>query len=217
MVNKPTRLNNTLDLIITNIPARITNLDMLPGISDHEIVSCNVNILPLRRHQPPRWIMQYKKANWPKMTEELQKLLSLLETNPSNDPELLWETFSNELHRLIKIHIPQKKTKKIQRLPYITKEIEKLINIRNRKYKKLKKKQRNFEHSSAKYTSLEVEIKTLKREIQKKIRISHWEYVNSIIDPDRVGNNQYESQSSPQDKPFHKTSYPSQASHRSKT
>ena len=82
------------------------------------------------------------------MDAELRELKSQLESANSKDPNALWNTFKDELHRLIEKHIPMKRTKKIQKLPYLTKEIQRLINRRNRKYKQLKKMQRNLEQSS---------------------------------------------------------------------
>jgi hypothetical protein len=193
LVTKPTRLGNTLDLIITNYPARISNIDTIPGISDHHIATCNVNVLPLRRLQPPRLIMQYKKANWQKITEGLHILRSKLEDEAQTNPESLWKTFTDSLKSLIEENIPMKKTSKIQKLPYITKEIERLINRRNRKYKQLKRKQRNLEMSTHSYLQLEEEIRSLKKEIQQKLRRSHWDYIDKIIDPEQDDNNNFSS------------------------
>ena len=46
LVTKPTRLQNTLDLMITNNPTRVNRTEILPGISDHEIVLCELDISP---------------------------------------------------------------------------------------------------------------------------------------------------------------------------
>ena len=46
LVTKPTRLENTLDLMITNNPTRVNRTEILPGISDHEIVLCELDIRP---------------------------------------------------------------------------------------------------------------------------------------------------------------------------
>ena len=41
LVHSPTRLNNILDLFITNLPALTKSVDVIPGISDHDIVLIN--------------------------------------------------------------------------------------------------------------------------------------------------------------------------------
>ena len=38
MVTEPTRLNNTLDLFFTNLPTLIQEVEVVPGLSDHDAV-----------------------------------------------------------------------------------------------------------------------------------------------------------------------------------
>ena len=40
MLNKPTRGENVLDLFLTNNPSLVSNVSIIPGIADHDIVSC---------------------------------------------------------------------------------------------------------------------------------------------------------------------------------
>ena len=194
MVTSPTRGHNILDLILSNHPGRITNTETIPGISDHCIVACTMNILPLRRTQPSRWILQYHKANWQEMAKELDLLHQDIQDYNTNDPETLWTIiFKDKLNTLVDTHIPKKKTKKIQKLPYITKEIEKLIKRRNRKYKTLKRMRQDLNRSNTNYYTKEEELRALKREIQQKMRKAYWNYIDNIISPeqDDTKENQY--------------------------
>ncbi len=54
LVTKPTRLENTLDLMKTNNPTRVNRTEMLPGISDHEVVLCELDITPTTNKQIKR-------------------------------------------------------------------------------------------------------------------------------------------------------------------
>ena len=195
MVTMPTRGPNTLDLILTNCPGRINNLDTIPGISDHQIVTCQLNTFPLRRLQKPRWIAQYGKADWESMAEELCNLQDEIRTYHADDStEELWKLFKNKLLHLVDKFIPRKRATRIQKLPYITREIEKLINRRNRKYRKLKRMQQHFEHSQPNYIQLECTIKKIKQEIQIKMRRAYWSYLDGILAPETTdGDNQYQS------------------------
>lgn len=38
IIKKPTRLNNTLDLTLTSRPGLVVDYDIIPGLSDHEII-----------------------------------------------------------------------------------------------------------------------------------------------------------------------------------
>lgn len=44
IVEDSTRLDNTLDLILTNSPSKVRQTDTLPGISDHDIVYSNLTL-----------------------------------------------------------------------------------------------------------------------------------------------------------------------------
>ena len=54
LVTKPTRLENTLDLMKTNNPTRVNRTKILPGISDHEVVLCELDITPKTNKQIKR-------------------------------------------------------------------------------------------------------------------------------------------------------------------
>ena len=46
IINKPTRGDNILDLIITNNPSLVNRTEIIPGISDHDGCYVEVNIHP---------------------------------------------------------------------------------------------------------------------------------------------------------------------------
>lgn len=56
---------NILDLIITNLDQQISNIKVIPGISDHDIPTAhNILMKPSTSYQKPRKIWLYAKANW---------------------------------------------------------------------------------------------------------------------------------------------------------
>ena len=69
-----TRQENTLDLMLTNLPSQIPRTEVIPGISDHDIVFVELNITPTKLKQKPRNIPIYRKANWETMKTELDTL-----------------------------------------------------------------------------------------------------------------------------------------------
>ena len=56
MLNNPTRIDsgNILDLILTSNPSIIVNTHTTPGMSDHEAVTFNINLNPVRNRKPPQ-------------------------------------------------------------------------------------------------------------------------------------------------------------------
>ena len=84
IVEEPTRLDNTLDLIMTNRPNQINRTHVLPGISDHDAVFTELDIKPSRKKQVPRKVPLYKKAGWPGLRQHV-KLLSKTITDHGNN------------------------------------------------------------------------------------------------------------------------------------
>ena len=48
LVKQPTRVSNTLDLVVTNHPDSFSRVEILLGLSDHDIGFTEVNINPNR-------------------------------------------------------------------------------------------------------------------------------------------------------------------------
>ena len=182
LVEEPTRGQNTLDLLYSNSPGRVCNTEVLPGISDHNIPSCVVDIIPLRRIQKPRWITLYNKADWANIANELKSFKAKIESKEHQlDINTLWNDFKSMVQHLVETYIPRKKTKRVRKLPYITPEIERLIRKRNRLYKKLKKHQTAFNRSSPSFIKWDNKLRELKKDIQKKMRRAYWTYIESTL------------------------------------
>ena len=71
IVDFPTRLNNILDLFLTNRPTLIIRCEAVPGLSDHDIVYIESRILA-KRHKPvARKIHLWNKTDFDKVRELL--------------------------------------------------------------------------------------------------------------------------------------------------
>lgn len=120
MVTKPTRQKNTLDLLLTNNPTRVNRVEVIPGISDHEIVLAELDILPQRVTQKSRQIPQYRKADWPAFRQHMKLVhRSLLQMEPK-DVDSLWLSFKTGLDQGIKKYIPTKIVSSKPGLPWLT-------------------------------------------------------------------------------------------------
>ena len=56
--------------MITNLPNQVPRTEILPGVSDHDIVCIEFNATPSRLKQAPRNIPIYSKAKWEDMKTE---------------------------------------------------------------------------------------------------------------------------------------------------
>ncbi|CAG2247966.1 unnamed protein product [Mytilus edulis] len=64
LIEYPTRKDNILDLMITNLPNQVPRIEIMPGISDHDIVFMEFKITPSKLKKTPRNVPIYNKTNW---------------------------------------------------------------------------------------------------------------------------------------------------------
>ena len=185
LVNKPTRLNNILDLMITNNPTRVIRTKVIPGISDHDAVLSELDINPTKITQPPRQIPLYKKANWEALKNHTEKINDKIQSESENLPvESLWTIFKNGLAEGIAAHIPHKTAKTKTDLPWITPPIRHLIHKRDRVYRAMKKS--NTEKHRQNF-------KSLKTKLQRELRRAYWDYIEGIVLPSASDDSPYVS------------------------
>ena len=174
LVKSPTRGQNVLDLIITNYPASFNRIETLPGLSDHDIVFAEVNILTKKATQKPRNIILYRKANWNNIQKDLKDVLEDIRKMEDENASVttMWTKFQTDLELSIKKNIPSKMAKKKDGFPWITADIKRLIKKRDRWYKRKKK---------SKHSKDIARFKELKRKTQQEIRKAYWKYIDSIV------------------------------------
>ena len=66
--------NNVLDLVLSNNPSIVSNIETIPGISDHDIVHVTLDVRCKRRKNVKRKIYIRKKADQTRIRQELQTL-----------------------------------------------------------------------------------------------------------------------------------------------
>ena len=98
---------------------------------------------------------------------ELQKQFSLNCT-----AEDMWQHFKSTYDKTVKLNIPTKNLKEKISHPWITLEIKKLMKKRDKKFRLFKK---------CRCELLKEEIRKLKREIRRKTRRSHWDFINQLF------------------------------------
>jgi len=144
LVDKPTRKDKTLDLLFTNYPSIVDNIETIPpiGEADHDIILsvCNTS---LRRCKPkPRLILKYSKANWNGINEDLIETHNqILKDQDHKNIDELWSIFKNNLQTSVSKHIPSKLSKRNNKLPWISNDLRKKMNIYKRKLSKRNKHQ----------------------------------------------------------------------------
>ena len=174
IVDKPTRNDKTLDLIITNYPSIVDNLETIPpvGEADHDILSLEITVSLRRCKTKPRQILKYSKANWDNIKQDLKTTYhNINQSQDSQDIDSIWNIFKDSLQMSISKNIPTKTIKYDNKLPWISDELRKKMNKYRRKLRKRQSKQK---------PKIE-ELKKLKREIQKEQRQGYWRCIENMI------------------------------------
>jgi len=180
-----TRLDNTLDLVITNRPNQINRTHTLPGIADHDIVYTEMDIRPTRKPHTPRQVPLFHKADWPGFRRSVSELAKCSEAKEvMYSIEELWELISDNLRNGIQLFIPHKTLKKKPSCPWIDKRLAKKIRRRDRAYSRCKRTGRLEE---------ERKFQGLKQEVQRDLRRAYWNHVNDIVTPQESDPNNFNS------------------------
>ena len=110
MVSKPTRGDNVLDLFLTSNHTLVNKVEILSGISDHEISISNVSIKPKMSRQKPRSVPIYRKADWNKFKSFMAlKSSEILCRFQESTVEEIWNALKTALDSGIKQFVPIKK------------------------------------------------------------------------------------------------------------
>lgn len=181
LVDKVTRpaSNSILDLVFTNNSNMITNVQTYPGISDHDIVTCNINISPSVKRKPPRKIYQYHKSDTESLTASLaSEVNTFFNNNPENNTvEINWLHFKNIVHTHMEKFIPHKMTKSKHSYPWISPVIVRQMRKRDKLYRKAKKA------GPSTKSMLTSAYKKQRNKVTDLIRDGHESYKADIIGP----------------------------------
>ena len=161
-------------MFFTNKPTLVKNVSAIPGISDHEIVLADCNIKPTINKRAPRFIHQWRKADWEKLKSETITFgENFIAGAASRSVSENYQLFKQYIQDTINKYVP-KRLLKIGKnnLPWITPNIRRLCRKKQRLFNKAKRSHRSKDWQ---------EYKKHKKHTLQSIRRAHWNYVNSIL------------------------------------
>ncbi|WAR23523.1 hypothetical protein MAR_037192, partial [Mya arenaria] len=98
MVSENTRNDNILDIFLTTNLTFVDKVNIIPGISDHDIISTIVNARPNILKQKPRIVPLYRKANWDDFKQFMNTTQSdILQGSDSLSVEEIWLNFTDAI------------------------------------------------------------------------------------------------------------------------
>ena len=140
-----------------------------------------LDLTPVQYKQKPREIPLYKSANWDNISEDLLAASIQTQTNTADKTvNEMWIEFKEDIGKAVEKHIPHRRTKSRDNLPWVTPQIRKLLRKRDRL--SIRKKRQQKMGSDVINTTVK-RLKALKRGIQCEMRKAYWSYVESIINP----------------------------------
>ena len=121
-----------------------------------------------------RPIKLFKKTDWGGFRSEMKAYhQTYLENHTSCDTNTKWTEFKNALNNLTEKYVPTKMCKPKDGHPWVTCSIKRLINKRDRLYSKNKQDRSN--------STFKLKFTSLKHSIQKHLRESYNNYIESIV------------------------------------
>jgi hypothetical protein len=133
-----------LDLVLTTNENLVHKVNVMNGMSDHQMIIATINARPKIIRNKPRKVYLYKKGNLDAAKEYLDsKLESFKEKYKEMNIEVYWTTFKSHLFNAMDQYIPSKTL--ISRwnihVPWINQNIKKMIRKKERLYKAAKRYQ----------------------------------------------------------------------------
>ena len=174
MQRQPTRLNNTLDLWLTNKPSLVKQCNSIPGISDHDIVLTESDFKAKINKKAPHKIHLWAKADWDNMRSKTHIFSNnFLDKFNSRTVEQNYQAFSNHIKKVIIEHVPSKMTSSRTNLPWFTNTLKRMCKKKQRLYNKAKKDNNNNGNWLI--------YKSFKSDTLKAIRKARWDYINDKL------------------------------------
>ena len=115
LVESPTRrqdhMQNTLDLVFTNNAGIVSGIEVVPGISDHDMVWFAVKISCRKKKNVKRKVYTKRKASCSRIKEMLNEFAdSFMANSKELSVDKMWDTFEHTIRRTMDACIPHKMT-----------------------------------------------------------------------------------------------------------
>jgi hypothetical protein len=174
LVHFPTRNNNILDLILTNIPDKIHNLHGYDDIisTDHKLIGFDLDLRVPKKPDIKRSVYNFKRADWSSLNNSLQNT-SWDQCFVPNDVDASLSNWCAVFLTVVNQHVPKSKTRNIHDHPWIDKELLSLIMRKNKQ--RLKANRTGCVHDAQKF-------KDLRRQTKQLISLKKKEYATKLRD-----------------------------------
>lgn len=139
LIRQPTRSTQTsaniLDLVLTSRPDYVSSIAHLPGLSDHCMLSFDINLPRPKSKNKIKTIRLYERGNFDAFNEELSGFLDpFLEDFDCRSVQTNWDMFSDKIKELTDKYIPTRIIVSNDNAPWYTTHLKRLSNRKERLY-----------------------------------------------------------------------------------
>ncbi|XP_072050267.1 uncharacterized protein [Amphiura filiformis] len=135
VVDKPTRLNSILDLVLTNNSSFIKNVEVIPCLSDHEAVLSVLNGFAQVKKKPPHKIYLKHKAD----VEKIKQDMKIFGDEVNLTVQEKWDMFDSKIKQVMDENVPTKMSSNRRNLPWFTRTHIRMCKKKGRMYSKAKR------------------------------------------------------------------------------
>ena len=172
MQREPTRGQNLLDLFCCNKPSLVKACISILGILDHSIVLVDCDVKATINKKPPRKLYQWSQADWQLIKEHTvifaKQFLALALTRTVKEK---YTVFIEYMEEILAVNIPSKLSNSRHNLPWMNRNLKRLIRKKGRCFKKAKKS--GMDEDRVRYLDIE---QMVKHELRDAERV----YVNGL-------------------------------------
>ena len=179
LVDKSTRENNTLDLVLTTNIDLISDLEVGEPFSGHNQITFNVNISPYQNRVSKKEVYAFSKADWSYLRALFDKSPWEL-TITDEDINKNWESCKDIFFAAVNDCVPKYSQRRKVNAPWISKELIKLCRKKRNLYKR-PKIPNCVEHWEA--------YKKLNNSLKRKCNLARRKYLEDLASTLKTENN----------------------------
>ena len=178
IVSSPTRKDNILDVIITNRPTLVNKCINIPGLSDHDAILLDSNVIPSRQKPVRRLIHLWKQADLSGMKKDLADFSTeFTEIHNINSPvDQLWTAFKSKCLSSLQKHVPTKMTSQRYSQSWCNRSVRRLSRRKQRAFRKAKQSHKHKDWQR---------YRNIQKSCQTECKQAFNSYVENIVSDDK--------------------------------
>ena len=138
VVDKPTRGNNILDLVLTNNTNVIRKIEVEPGLGDHEMVRVELDLKLKRKKANKRKVFIRQKADEKGIKEDILQFQQKFRDIEDKPVQEQWDCLEEEIKNTMDRRVPSKSSSTRHDLPWFGRKHRRLTRCKQRLYYKAK-------------------------------------------------------------------------------